>query len=162
MKIIDRQGRLFGKVNILDLTIITLSAFIAITFIALVHKTTSADKVFKREPVVIKIRPRNLPEGLFDMIEIGDKSKNSDVGFYSEIIKKVEVGRKTEERYGDQQVIDVVLWIGLDAYVQEDGTIQFENTDIKPGSRFIFNSKNYRVEGKIIKVLRNADFEKSS
>ena len=77
MKIIDRQGRLFGKVNILDLTIITLSAFIAITFIALVHKTTSADKVFKREPVVIKIRPRNLPEGLFDMIEIGDKSKKA-------------------------------------------------------------------------------------
>ncbi len=73
MKIIDRDGRLFGKISIIDLLVIAAVVVIAAAVYVKKNATPTGSGTVKEQPIVFQIRAAGLEDYLTDAIRVGDK-----------------------------------------------------------------------------------------
>lgn len=73
MKIIDRDGRLFGKISVIDLLVIAVVALIAVAVYVKNNATPTGSGTVKEQPIVFQIRTVELEDYISDAIRVGDK-----------------------------------------------------------------------------------------
>jgi len=157
MKFIDKNGRIFAKINIIDGTIIILLLTVAVTWAALIKKTVSMEDAYRREIAIVKARVNNLPVQVFELIKKGDKEIDADYGFYS-VIEKAEKIRNQKVSLSDGttgEETDIVIWIKAKVYADED-IMLYRYGKLKPGKAFSFHSEKYILPScYILEVIRN-------
>jgi hypothetical protein len=145
MSVMDKNGRLFGRINIVDATIIILSVAIAMIYAGIVRKTASVKDAYKTE--VIKI---------YKLVKEDDKARDHDMGFYGVLEKIKKIGEK-EIKLEDETLkeVDVMVWIRAKVNVDGD-LILYRYGGIRPGGAFGFESETYNLHnGEIIEIIRN-------
>ena len=73
MKMIDRNGRLFGKISVIDLLVIAAVAVIAAAVYVKNNATPTGSGAVKEQPIVFQIRTFEMEDYVFDAIRVGDK-----------------------------------------------------------------------------------------
>lgn len=73
MKIIDRDGRLFGKISVIDLLVIAAVVVIAAAVYVKKNATPTGSGTVKEQTIVFQIRAAGLEDYLTDAIRVGDK-----------------------------------------------------------------------------------------
>lgn len=73
MKIIDRDGRLFGKISVIDLLVIAAVVVIAAAVYVKKNATPTGSGTVKEQPIVFQIQAAGLEDYLADAIRVGDK-----------------------------------------------------------------------------------------
>lgn len=73
MKIIDRDGRLFGKISVIDLLVIAVVAVIAAAVYVKNNATPTGSGTVKEQPIVFQIRTVELESYVSNAIRVGDK-----------------------------------------------------------------------------------------
>lgn len=154
MSILDKRGRLFGKVNIFDGTIVLLLILALVLYLGLIKRTASMRDAFNRELMEVQLYVR-VPIGIYNAIQEGDTSINSYLGFYAGI-KKVE--RLSGENPTQQELMmsygpNLIVWIKVKVYVENDLMI-YENRTLTLGSLFPFHGKKYNFTGTIIRIQK--------
>ena len=72
MKIFDEKARLFGKINIIDASIIFLTLVLIVVYAALVRRTIDMKDAFKRHTAIIKMDIKGCPRGIYKLVKEGD------------------------------------------------------------------------------------------
>ena len=72
MKILDRDGRLFGKISIIDVIVIVVVAVLAAT-LYLKHQMPQTSGGVSTTTVVYQMRLENQPEYMLSAIQVGDQ-----------------------------------------------------------------------------------------
>ena len=88
MKILDRDGRLFGKISIIDVIVILVVAVLALAIYVKGQMPQTGASV-TTTPVVYQILADNQPEYMLDAIQVGDQlfdKERSTGGSLGEII----------------------------------------------------------------------------
>lgn len=73
MKIIDREGRLFGKISMIDLLVIAVVAVIAAAVYVRDNATPIGSNTVKDQTIVFQVKATGLEDYLIDAIQVGDK-----------------------------------------------------------------------------------------
>ena len=154
MSILDKRGRLFGKVNIFDGTIVLLLILALVLYLGLIKRTASMRDAFDRELVDLQVSVR-VPVEMYNMIKEGDTSVNGYIGFYAAIAK---VEKLAGENLTEQKMLvfsgpNLNLWIKVKVYVENDLMI-YENRTLTLGSLFPFHGKKYNFTGTIIRIQK--------
>ena len=97
MKIIDRNGRLFGKISVIDLLVI---AVVAVLAAALSFKSNQSHTgvTVTEQPIVFQIRARAVDDYLAQAIQVGDGVYDKD---YSSGGRVLDPGRKMNDEMND-------------------------------------------------------------
>ena len=78
MRIIDRDGRLFGKISIIDLLVIAAVAVIAAAVYVKNNATPTGSGTVKEQSITFQVRASGLEDYLADAIRVGDKVYDAD------------------------------------------------------------------------------------
>ena len=120
MKIIDRDGRLFGKISIIDLLVIAAVIVIAAAVYVTRNATPTGSGTVKEQPIVFQIRATGLDTYLADAIRVGDKiydanysSGNGPVGEITQVQVLNDPGTLLHENMTD----------GTLAVLEAEGTV---------------------------------------
>ena len=107
MKIIDRNGRLFGKISVIDLLVI---AVVAVLAAALSFKSNQSHTgvTVTEQPIVFQIRARAVDDYLAQAIQVGDGVYDKDyssggraIGRITDIQVERDPGRKMNDEMND-------------------------------------------------------------
>ncbi|MEO0853193.1 MAG: DUF4330 domain-containing protein, partial [Cyanobacteria bacterium J06648_11] len=179
MAVIDRQGRLFGKVSVLDLGALAV-VLVAIFAVFLFPNDPSAGIPLPgtsrtTEPVEVDMVVRGISTRSTDIFKAGEKAnviiRNQPYG-QVEIVNVEDVTRRvpvvfpdgTLERVEgeDEYRADVVLTIGGQARVTNDSII-LGNTPVKVGVPLEVETFDYLLRGSVMNVrrLENTSIPKS-
>jgi len=152
MQILDKKGRFFGKVNIIDATILLLLVTILVAWAGLIKKTSSIDHAYKRQIVIVELEARDVPVQLYGLIKKGDKSVGNDLGYHG-VIEKSEKTEIRKRNFGSKAkgYVDVRLYLRLMVYI-EKGIVLYNNTKLKPGVTATFSTPKYAISGKVITI----------
>ena len=72
MKIIDRNGRLFGKISVIDVIVILAVIVMAAAIYVKTHKPQTGSNV-ATTTIVYQMSVENQPEYMLDAIQVGDQ-----------------------------------------------------------------------------------------
>ncbi|MFH1202726.1 MAG: DUF4330 family protein [Candidatus Omnitrophota bacterium] len=165
MKIIDENGRLFGKLNIIDfLIIVSLICFITMFYFG--YRLFSAKPKFSKKDFIeevfdcqfIKLEPQ-----IAKLISVGDKELNESGEVIGEIISlgevgpyeyKIKVGPKEEFLKTDKNLKQISARLKLIVGVRPDG-LYYKYSPIALNSIFDFATEKYSV--KAIRGLKNIE-----
>ena len=73
MKIIDKNGRLFGKISVIDLLVIAVVAVIAAAVYVKNNAVPTGSGTVKEQKIVFQIKAAGLEDYLTDAVRVGDK-----------------------------------------------------------------------------------------
>lgn len=156
MRFIDEKGRIFGKVNIIDAAILVLLITILVTWAGLIKKTTSVKDFFEHEIVIAKCEWTYSVE-IYKLMKKGDKSINSNLGFYGSIEKIEEIPDGVEEfKNKMRERVAARIWFRIKVYVDND-LMLYESGAIKPGNTLFFITEKYTIPAKIISITRPSE-----
>ena len=163
MSIIDKNGRLFGKINIIDLFVILIVLFVIPMFIfGYKAMTVRAEKQKTWVDVSMKVS-RVVPE-LVEVIkpedfEIGDSGRK--IGVLVKIDKMIPSATLVLANdsthftlINDPITKDVMITLRL-LCKNESGFFYYKNLPVKVGGAIIFSTGEYDITGTILKVVRN-------
>jgi len=154
MPILDKKGRLFGKVNILDATIAVLLILAVVLYLGLLRRTVSMKEAFDRALVDMQVTMR-VPAEMYGMIKSGDKSVNDYLGFHAIItrVEKLAGENPTEQELNLHPGPNLNLWLRMKVYLEGDQII-YENRPIKMGSELPFTGERYDFTGRVIRIRK--------
>jgi len=155
MAIIDGKGRVFGKINIIDLMVIL--------FIILVIAVGAKFALFKPAPeetkVTVEVLFKDTKPWVAKVISNGDTEVNDDNRIISKI-KEIQaapsamiISSDTGEIYIREhpELKDVKVIFDIIAEKKESSLL-FHNKDIKIGKNFSFSTDKYDISGTIISI----------
>ena len=158
MAIVDKQGRLFGKINIIDLSFILIAllvvGFIYVQYFRGADNGEAAGKRIEYE-VELKIKTKEYA----DVIKIGDEIRDSIKGHYlGKVIEKkvlpaftinenAEKGEYVKAEVPDRY--DVILTLEANGIVTS-GSILAEGVEVKVGQKMYIKGKGYASRGYIL------------
>ena len=98
MKILDRDGRLFGKISIIDVIVILVVAVLALAIYVKTQMPQTGTSVTTTK-VVYQMKLNNQPEYMLSAIQIGDElfDKERSTGGSLGTIVDIEVSSGTEQ-----------------------------------------------------------------
>lgn len=73
MKIIDRNGRLFGRISILDVAVILLVAVLAVALYARSNLKEQTSTSVENTPITYQMLVRGVPQYVGDALKVGDQ-----------------------------------------------------------------------------------------
>lgn len=73
MKIIDKNGRLFGKISVIDLLVIAVVAVIAAAVYVKNNAVPTGSGTVREQKIVFQIKAAGLEDYLTDAVRVGDK-----------------------------------------------------------------------------------------
>ncbi len=158
MRILDRKGRLFGKINIIDLTIILIIVLIAgAVYHVYFREDESAQVLAHRIEYDIELAAR--PETLVEVIAVGDNIWDSVRGHYlgTVVDKQVRPATKVSEDMVKGKYIvakipnmyDVIITLEANGRVTPY-SILAEGIEVKVGQRIYVKGKGYASPGFIV------------
>ena len=151
MKILDRDGRLFGKISIIDVIVILVVAVLALAIYVKTQMPQTGTSVTTTK-VVYQMKLNNQPEYMLSAIQIGDElfDKERSTGSLGTIID-IEVSSGTEQGELDDGTVayvpaegyyDILLTIEGDALIGSDGSVALNRIyDLGVNSHRNFNTK---------------------
>ncbi len=92
-KIIDRNGRLFGKISVIDIVVVLLVAVLAMAFYVKNHRLDASKSDGADETITVTMLAENLPVNAADALRVGDKvyDKERSSGGAIGVITDIEV-----------------------------------------------------------------------
>ena len=162
MRVIDKRGRLFGWINIIDL-------FISIMLIALIG--FGAYKVFKVNPTVAVNTEKvtmvyfiqEVRDVTYNAIEEGEIAKDYDKNtVYGKIVKKEALPAKKMINTADGRMVeaeipnrfDVKIYIEGDAVVSKTG-VYMGNQEVRVGYNVAIKGRKFGVRGFVYDLIMN-------
>lgn len=133
MKLIDREGRLFGKISVIDVMVLVVVAVLAAAVLAKDRLPQTGSSV-STVPVVYEMRVHNQPDYVVAAIQEGDqlydqaRSTNGSLGEIVDIqvsdgTSQASLSDGTVEMVPAEGYYDLVLTLEGQALVEADGTI---------------------------------------
>ena len=158
------KGMVFGRINIIDATIVILLLSITVIWGGLIRKTVSLDEEYNREIVTVKARLKNLPLTTYKLIKEGDRAIDAEFGFYSFVDKIERVGSIREKMRSDRvpgggpnvyKELDAIVWLKVKAYIGND-LVLYKFTPLAPGVAFSFRTSKYSLRiHEILEIIRS-------
>ena len=170
MKILDRDGRLFGKISIIDVIVILVVIVLAAAVYVKTQMPHTGNSV-TATTVVYQMRLENQPEYMLDAIQVGDQmfDKERSTGGSLGTITDIAVSDGTDEAELDDGTIamvpaegyyNILLTIEGQALIGEDGSVSLNRIyDLGVNSSRNFNTKYAYFVGTIVDIqIPGADF----
>ena len=169
MKILDRDGRLFGKISIIDVIVILVVAVLALAVYVKTQMPQTGTSV-STTTVVYQMKLNNQPEYMLSAIQIGDEmfDKERSTGGSLGTIIDIEVSPGTDQGELDDGTVayvpaegyyDILLTIEGDALVGSDGSVALNRIyDLGVNSHRNFNTKYAYFLGMVTDIqIQGAD-----
>jgi len=160
MALIDGKGRLFGKINIIDLLIVLLVIAIA-GGVYLVFFGGSDKQVVETSKVIYDFEITNVNKDFVDAINMGDFIRDSTRGNeLGTVVSKAprKATMLNEDLINGRYIIaevpdayDVVITIEADADITPANII-VGGAEIKVGKKFFIKGKGYANQGFVTKI----------
>ncbi len=129
MKLIDRDGRLFGKISVIDLLVIAVVAVIAAAVYVKNNATPTGSDGVKEVPIVFQVRTTGTESYVADALRVGDKiydpnysSGGGPVGEITEIQVLSDPGTAVYENMPDGTLPRIEVAGTVDLLVTVKGT----------------------------------------
>ncbi len=129
MKMIDREGRLFGKISVIDLLVIAAVAVIAVAVYVKNTATPTGTDGIKETDIVFQIRATGLESYIADAVLVGDKvydpnysSGNGPVGEITRVQVLNDPGTALYENMPDGTVPTIEIAGTVDLLVTVKGS----------------------------------------
>mgnify|MGYP002511399179 CR=1 FL=1 len=129
MKLIDRDGRLFGKISVIDLLVIGVVAIIAVAVYVKDNATPTGSGTVKEQSITFQVRATGLEDYLAAAIRVGDKlydvnysSGNGPVGEITQVQVLNDPGTALEESMLDGTLPRVQVEGTVDVLVTIEGS----------------------------------------
>lgn len=163
MKIIDRNGRLFGKISIIDVIVILAVVVMAAAIYVKTHKPQTGSNV-PTTTIVYHLKVDNLPEYMLQAIQVGDQiydKERSTGGSLGEIMDiqvsdgtyEAKLNDGTIENVPAQGRYNLLLTIRGEALIEEDGSILLNRVyDLGINSSREFNNKYSIFLGRVMDI----------
>ncbi len=92
-KIIDRNGRLFGKISVIDIVVVLLVAVLAVAFYVKNNRLDASKADGADETITVTMLAENLPMNAVDALRVGDKvyDKERNSGGAIGVITNIEI-----------------------------------------------------------------------
>ena len=173
MRIVDSQGRIFGKLSILDLgaALVILLVIVGIFFAPGDSGSSIAQNTIGKKAIEVDVLVRGLsienPQALFDDFT---QTKSTDIIIRNQPYGQVEVAayKKLERsiiipqpdgtakalpdpRPSSQFSLDMLLTLKGNAQITEKGAV-LGNSKVKVGTSIELEGKNYNFKGSVIDV----------
>ena len=154
MQLIDKNGKIFGKVNILDFAVLLL--VLLVVFIVAINKffPDRVPGVIRRMPqqkeFIVKVILDKERNWLADYIKTGDGQRDLENNFMAEIIK-VKKAKIADNTYS------VIITLRLKANIEPGGFIVYGSNLLRPGENFVLETKGYLLKGLVYSVEESAD-----
>ena len=155
MKIIDRNGRLFGKISVIDVIVILAVIVMAAAIYVKTHKPQTGSNV-ATTTIVYQMSVENQPEYMLDAIQVGDQiyDKERSTGGSLGTITDIQVSDGTYEAKLDDGTYEIVPTQGrynLLLTIEGQGLID-ENGNYLLNSSREFNNKYGLFLGRIVSI----------
>lgn len=163
MKIIDRNGRLFGKISIIDVIVILAVVVMALAIYVKTHKPQTGSNV-SSTTIVYQMKVDNLPQYVVDAIQVGDDiyDKERSTGGSLGKITDIQISDGTYEAKLDDGTYEIIpaqdrynllLTIEGQGLVESDGSYLLNRVyDLGVNSSREFNNKYSLFLGRIISI----------
>ena len=163
MKLIDQDGRLFGKISVIDVIVIVVVAALAAAIYVKSQMPQTGSGV-TLTPVVYQMRLENQPEYMLDAIQVGDQmfDKERSTGGSLGKIMDIAVSDGTYQGELDNGTVDdvpaegrynLLLTIKGEALIGEDGSVALNRIyDLGVNSNRNFNTKYASFVGLIVDI----------
>lgn len=163
MKIIDRNGRLFGKISVIDVVVILAVIAVALAIYVKTHKPQTGSNV-ETTAIVYQMKVDNLPDYMVQAIQKGDQiyDKERSTGGSLGTITDIQVSDGTYEAKlsdGTYEVVpaenryNLLLTIQGEGLVEEDGSYLLNRVyDLGVNSSREFNNKYSLFLGRIVSI----------
>ena len=163
MKIIDRNGRLFGKISVIDVIVILAVVVVALAIYVKTHKPQTGSNV-STTTIVYQMKVDNQPEYMLQAIQVGDQiydKERSTGGSLGEIIDiqvsdgtyEAKLSDGTDEIVPAENRYNLLLTIRGEALVEEDGSVLVNRVyDLGVNSSREFNNKYGLFLGRIVSI----------
>lgn len=161
MKIIDRDGRLFGKISIVDVIVLLVVAAMVAAVYVKTHKPQTGSNV-GTTTVVYQMELENQPEYMLDAIQVGDQmfDKERSTGGSLGTITDIQVSGGTYEgKLNDGTVAmlpaedcyNILLTIEGEALIEGNGSVMLNRIySLGVNSNRNFNTKYADFVGTIV------------
>ncbi len=159
MKLIDKKGKIFGVINIIDLTIILILGLLVVGG-AYRFKKSSPQVIAESQKAIVKVEISEVRQPSVDGIEVGDVLYHYDRGqYFGKIIdKQVENFKKPVETSDGKVVMadipdkyNVILYIEANATNNTD-TIVIGGEQARIGTQYRLKNKKVAVFGTIFNI----------
>ena len=149
MLLIDKEGRVFGKANILDITILMFIFLIGITLLLTIFYPRIAAKQIIRMPqqkeVFVSVLIKGERTWLARYIKTGDGQKDLENRLMAEV-----VGIEEFQTTNNNGVVLVEL--RLKANIDESSFMRYGSNLLRPGQDFVLETKGYLLKGVVYSV----------
>lgn len=165
MSLIDEKGRLFGKINIIDLLIVLLIAAVG-TGAYVMFSGGNDRQVLQSSKVVYDFEITNVNQDFVDAINSGDPIRNSVRGNDLGTVVSKSARKATmlnEDLVNGRYVIaevpnayDVVITIEANANITPANVI-ISGEEVKVGKKIYIKGKGYANQGFVMKMTLDAE-----
>ena len=154
MKIIDRNGRLFGKISVIDVIVILAVIVMAAAIYVKTHKPQTGSNV-ATTTIVYQMSVENQPEYMLDAIQVGDQiyDKERSTGGSLGTITDIQVSDGTYEIVPAQGRYNLLLTIEGQGLIDENGNCLLNRVyNLGVNSSREFNNKYGLFLGRIVSI----------
>ena len=154
MKIIDRNGRLFGKISVIDVIVILAVIVMAAAIYVKTHKPQTGSNV-STTTIVYQMEVHNQPEYMLDAIQVGDQiyDKERSTGGSLGTITDIQVSDGTYEAELHDGTCEVVPAQGRQGLIDENGNYLLNRVyNLGVNSSREFNNKYGLFLGRIVSI----------
>jgi hypothetical protein len=181
MRLIDKKGRFFGAVNIIDLIVIFILFCIIAVLFPKINKLYTVERIrysvvrtnrplpppaavvkssepqpdyqaMTRKAMTLEIRFSGYNAEVAHAVSKGDKDEET-MAFITEVLSVNPMLRTTDQgvRYSDPYMKSIV--VKMRAVVSYEGDkLYFRNESLKIGGHFLFKTGKYDMNGEVIKI----------
>ena len=154
MKIIDRNGRLFGKISVIDVIVILAIIVMAAAIYVKTHKPQTGSNV-ATTTIVYQMSVENQPEYMLDAIQVGDQiyDKERSTGGSLGTITDIQVSDGTYEIVPAQGRYNLLLTIEGQGLIDENENYLLNRVyNLGVNSSREFNNKYGLFLGRIVSI----------
>lgn len=158
MAIINKQGKIFGKINVIDFSVIMVLLFFVFT-VYVGYKVFVKDKANNKKPseFVVKIRFKNLEPELAKVISLGDVEKNKYGVTIGQVVKIENIMPASMIIHDSKEFVvtnhpyqkDVMVSLRLFC-IDKNDVYYYKDFPVKIGSTLTFSTDLYNADGLIV------------
>ena len=110
MKIIDKNGRLFGLISIIDVIVIAVVAVMGVALYLKTNTMTHTSTTTSNQTITYQVYARGVAESVEDVLQLGDRFFDEDRGNSGclGVIRKIEILPGTEMISFNDGSVDIV------------------------------------------------------
>lgn len=165
MKIIDKNGKLFGKISLIDIIIIASTVFVATIF--LLNKTDNILLPITAESKVeytVKFKAYNVYKSTRSPFEVGDSLYSSNgelIGTITEVEEKPTISKEKLQNgtyidFESQVNVDYFFTVSGRGTVSDKGVFADGTFALYPNNSISVTSKNFAGNTVVLSVEKNS------